>query len=87
MLVAEQWPALAAVEPTVTPWHGSAPSPRLMAQLGLAEPMAAAQPMQLPAYTFTFMAESRSPEGYPVAQVARVTVDSQQRVLKATVTK
>jgi hypothetical protein len=38
-------------------------------------------------YTFTFAGQVRTPEGYTMPRVARVTVDTNRRVIKATTSK
>jgi hypothetical protein len=38
-------------------------------------------------YTFTFAGQTRTPEGYLMPRVARVTVDAQRRVVKAIASK
>src|SRR5258708_752780 len=77
-LVARQWPELADVEPTVAPRGRPAPGADDTRRLSAAT--ATAPPND--EYTFTFTAQVRTPEGYIMPRVARVTVDAQQRVVK-----
>jgi hypothetical protein len=86
-VVAEQWPELARVEPTVTLRHGARPSSAALRQLGLEEPEAVLKQVDDMAYTFTFALQQRTPEGYLMPCVARVTVDSHRCVVKATLSK
>lgn len=84
-VVADRWPELAHVEPAVTPRRKLRPSPALLAELGLEEHELA--PCDDDEYTFTFASELRSPEGHCTPYVARVVVDAQRRVVKATLSK
>lgn len=86
-VVAEQWPELAAVEPTVTARCPAPPSRAVLAQVDLEEREIVMQTPDGAAYTFTFAAEERTPEGYRLPRIARVTVDAHRRVVKATVSK
>lgn len=70
--VARQWPELAGVEPIVTQRRQVVP----------------ARTAQSDEYTFTFSADLRTPEGFTMPRVARVTVDGQRcRVVKAVASK
>lgn len=82
-LVARLWPELAGVEPTVAPRRRHAPDAADLRRLGAATPGA------LPngEYTFTFAGQVRTPDGYTMPRVARVTVDANQQVVKATTSK
>jgi hypothetical protein len=83
--VARRWPELAEIEPTVTPRQRYVPDAAELGRLGLSGPAPAA-----PAtgeYTFTFAGQARTPEGYLMPRVARVTVDTQRRVVKAVASK
>jgi hypothetical protein len=82
-VVARQWPELADVEPTVTPRGQHAPAADDMRRLGADAPVAPSRGE----YTFTFASQVRTPEGYTMPRVARVTVDTHQRVVKATTSK
>jgi hypothetical protein len=84
--VARHWPELAEIEPTVAPRRRYLPDAAELVQLGMdiAAPAAAAAP---PEYTFTFAGQARTPEGYLMPCVARVTVDAQRRVVKAIASK
>ncbi|MCG8349320.1 MAG: hypothetical protein MI924_16250 [Chloroflexales bacterium] len=86
-VVAEQWPQLACVEPTVTFRHGVRPSRAALRQLGLEESEEVLKRVDDASYTFTFAAQERTPEGYIMPRIARVTVDAHQRVIKATLSK
>lgn len=82
--VAARWPELAAVAPVATARPAHAPSPELLARLGLARAdLAAAGPDG--AYTFTFAAERRAADGSATPLVANVTVDGQLRIIKTSV--
>jgi hypothetical protein len=83
-LVARQWPELAGIEPTVAPRGRQAPSSEDMRRLGATAPAPAAANTE---YTFTFAGQMRTPEGYIMPRIARVTVDAKQRVVKATTSK
>jgi hypothetical protein len=82
-VVARQWPELADVEPTVAP---RARPPSGADDLFRLDTAAATAPPN-GEYTFTFTGQVRTPEGYTMPRVARVTVDAQQRVVKATTSK
>jgi hypothetical protein len=87
-VVAQRWPELAGVEPTMTPRHHHVPTQAELGRLGAA----VAGPAPAPApesdeYTFTFAGQARTPDGYIMPRIARVTVDSQRRVVKATTSK
>src|SRR5689334_11287580 len=79
--VARHWPELADIEPTVAPRKRCMPDAAELSRLGAASPAAA--PAQGAAeYTFTFAGQARTPEGYLMPRIARVTVDAQRRVIK-----
>ena len=84
--VARHWPELAEIEPTVAPRRRYLPDAAELVRLGVdsAAPGAAAAP---PEYTFIFAGQARTPEGYLMPRVARVTVDAQRRVVKAIASK
>jgi hypothetical protein len=87
-LVARQWPELAGVEPTVTPRGHYTPSAEELQRLGTAAPAAGSNGgVSNGEYTFTFAGQVRTPEGYTMPRVARVTVDAHRRVVKATTSK
>lgn len=84
-LVARRWPELAQVTPGVGSRHRREPDARVLQALHLSD-----VPSRQPAsreFTFTFVGEPGSAAEPAAPQVARVTVDSQQRVLKALVSK
>jgi hypothetical protein len=84
--VARRWPDLAGIEPTVTPRRRCVPEAAELGRLGAANP--APDPTATTGeYTFTFAGQTRTPDGYTMPRVARVTVDSRRRVVKATASK
>ncbi len=83
-VVAQQWPELAEVEPTVTPRRRRVPDEAALRRIGAEAPAAPSETVE---YTFTFAGEVRTPDGYTMPRIARVTVDSRQRVVKATTSK
>src|SRR5262245_51906879 len=83
-VVAREWPELAQVEPTVAPRQRHIPTAEELGRLGAA---ARPAPPDSTEYTFTFAGQVRTPEGYTMPRVARVTVDSHHRVVKATTSK
>jgi hypothetical protein len=83
--VARRWPELAEIEPTVAQRARHLPAPVELERLG-----AAAGPAPTPdsaEYTFTFAGHTHTPDGYVAPRIARVTVDAQRRVVKATTSK
>jgi hypothetical protein len=83
-VVARQWPELADGEPTVAPRRRHAPGADDLRRLGADAPRLPGAPAE---YTFTFAGQVRTSEGYTMPRIARVTVDAQQRVVKATTSK
>ncbi|HJZ45844.1 MAG TPA: hypothetical protein VKE41_01720 [Roseiflexaceae bacterium] len=83
--VARRWPELADVEPTVAPRQQHLPDETELGRLGAAGSAPPAAPGG--EYTFTFAGQTRTPEGYLMPRVARVIVDAQRRVVKATTSK
>lgn len=85
-LVARRWPELAAARPTVGSRHRQAPDAALLQQLNIdhrsLQPAAAGRE-----FTFTFNRPPGLTADCHVPAVARVTVDSRQRVLKVLVSK
>ena len=84
--VARHWPELAEIEPTVAPRQRYLPDAAELGRLGTAGPATAAAPNAVE-YTFTFAGQARTPEGYLMPRIARVTVDAQRRVVKAIASK
>jgi len=84
--VARHWPELADIEPTVAPRRRYIPDATELGRLGATGPAPAAAP-NAAEYTFTFAGQARTPEGYLMPRVARVTVDAQRRVVKAIASK
>ena len=85
--VAEHYPALAGVEPTVTPRRHMPPG-NVLARVGLKRSQSVFRAEHAAAeYTFTFRAETHTSDGHATPCVARVTVDAQQRVVKTTLSK
>ena len=84
--VARLWPELAEIEPTMTLRTQHLPTPIELERLGAtAGPAPAAQDDA--EYTFTFAGHTHTPDGYVMPRIARVTVDSHRRVVKATASK
>jgi hypothetical protein len=84
--VADHWPELAAVKPTVSTRQHHVPDHELMQRLGLAESeIVLARPGV--EYTFTFASEAQTVDGYVRPQVAAVTVDAEQHVVKTMVSR
>lgn len=86
--VARRWPELAEIEPTVTLRARYLPAPAELERVGAAVPLPL--PLATPAgaeYTFTFAGHTHTPDGYTLPRIARVTVDAQRRVVKATTSK
>ena len=83
--VARHWPELADVEPTVAPRQRCLPDTAELKRLGVGAAPAAAP--SVAEYTFTFTGQARTPEGYLMPCVARVTVDAQRRVVKVIASK
>ena len=81
--VARHWPDLADIEPTVAQRQRYVPDAAELGRLG-AVPATGSSPAE---YTFTFAGQARTPEGYLMPRVARVTVDAQRRVVKAIASK
>jgi hypothetical protein len=84
--VARHWPDLAEIEPTVAQRQRYVPDAAELGRLGAAGPAPAMAPGPAE-YTFTFTGNARTPEGYLIPRVARVTVDAQRRVVKTIVSK
>ena len=84
--VARHWPELADIEPTVAPRQRYVPDAAELGRLGTAGAASATTPAAVE-YTFTFAGQARTPEGYLMPCVARVTVDAQRRVIKAIASK
>ena len=84
--VARRWPELADIEPTVAPRRCYVPDTAELSRLGATGPVPARahNPAE---YTFTFAGQARTPEGYLMPRVARVTVDMQRRVVKVIASK
>lgn len=84
--VAKHYPELAGVEPTVTPRRHTPPG-KVLARVGLKRSQIVFRAEHADEYTFTFRAETHTPDGHATPCVARVTVDAQQRVVKTTLSK
>lgn len=84
-LVARRWPALACVQPIAGSRHRRQPDAALLRRLNLDVPVAPSSAER--EFTFTFARPADDGEGPPAPRVARVTVDDQQRVVKALVSK
>jgi len=84
--IAARWPELARVSPTLTARQAHAPSPELLARLGL-DCTELAQHADAVRYTFTFAGVRGTPDGADAPLVAAVTVDEQHQIVKASVTR
>jgi hypothetical protein len=82
--VAKLWPELSGIEPTMTLRAQRLPTPNELERLGAA---AGPAPQDNAEYTFTFAGHTHTPDGYIMPRIARVTVDSHRRVVKATASK
>jgi hypothetical protein len=83
-LVERQWPELAGVEPTMAPRGRQTLSSDDLRRLGTT---AASAPTPNIEYTFTFAGQVRTTDGYTMPRIARVTVDANRRIVKATTSK
>ena len=84
--VARRWPELADIEPTVAPRRCYVPDTAELSRLGATGPVPA-MAHNTAEYTFTFAGQTRTPDGYVMPRIARVTVDSHRRVVKTTASK
>ena len=84
--IATRWPELAQVSPTLTARQADAPSPELLARLGL-DRTELAQHADAVRYTFTFAGVRGTPDGSDAPLVAAVTVDEQHQIVKTSVTR
>jgi hypothetical protein len=84
--VAKLWPELAEIEPTMTLRTQHLPTAIELERLGAAAGPAPASQDDAE-YTFTFAGQIHTPDGYVMPRIARVTVDSRRRVVKATASK
>lgn len=84
-VVKRQFPEFANVEPLVSERRQRATIPPELRRLGVQSSAVRVAPIT--EYTFTFATEIRTPDGYTMPRVARVTVDSNRRVLKSIVSK
>lgn len=73
------WPDLAGVEPSIAPRTHHRPAPAALTALGVGQ---AGEAPEGEEYTFTFKGSVRTPEGYTLPQVARVTVNMLRGVVK-----
>ena len=85
--VAKLWPELAEIEPTVMQRAQHLPTPIELERLGAATGPAPQPGQEAAEYTFTFAGHTHTPDGYIMPRIARVTVDSHRRVVKATASK
>lgn len=87
-VVADRWPELADVEPTVTRHKRQRPSRDLLQRAGVQPSEIVFTPEgAVGEYTFTFSSETCTPDGHARPRVARVTVDARQQVVKTTASK
>jgi hypothetical protein len=84
--VARHWPDLVDIEPTVAQRQRYVPDAAELSRLGAGGSQLATAPGPAE-YTFTFAGQARTPEGYLMPCVARVTVDAHRRVVKAIASK
>ena len=84
--IATRWPELAQVSPTLTARQADAPSPALLARLGL-DRTELAQHADAVRYTFTFAGVRGTLDGSDAPLVAAVTVDEQHQIVKTSVTR
>ncbi len=82
--VATHWPELAAVKPTVRARQHYLPDPELLQRLGLEASEVVLRRLGVE-YTFTFASEAQTVDGHVRPQVAAVTVDAEQQVVKTMV--
>ena len=85
--VAKRWPELAEIEPTVAQRARHLPAPVELERLGAATGPAPQATPDTAEYTFTFAGHTHTPDGYVMPRIARITVDAQRRVVKATTSK
>jgi hypothetical protein len=85
--VAKRWPELAGIEPTMTLRPQRVPAPIEIERLGAAAGPASQGAPETIEYTFTFAGHTHTPDGYVMPRIARITVDAQRRVIKATTSK
>lgn len=87
-VVADRWPDLAEVEPTVTRHHKVCPPHKVLQRAGVQPSDIIFTPeLGVAEFTFTFSRETCTPDGHALPHVARVTVDTHQRVVKTTSSK
>lgn len=84
-VVRERWPEFAGVAPNVSRRATHTLHSADASRLGIAG--SAVRPDGTTQYTFTFAREEHTPEGYTIPHVARITVDANQQVVKAVVSK
>jgi hypothetical protein len=85
--VAKRWPELAGIEPTMTLRPQCMPVPLEIERLGAAAGPAPQGARDTTEYTFTFAGHTHTPDGYVMPRIARITIDAQRRVVKATTSK
>lgn len=85
--VAKHWPELSEIEPTMTLRSHHLPSASELERIGATAGPAPEPAQESAEYTFTFAGHTHTPDGYVMPRIARVTVDSQRRVVKATASK
>lgn len=78
------WPEFADVDPQVSERATHELHPVDATMLGVTN---GATNTNAAEYIFTFAREVRTPEGYTIPRVARITVDSHHQVVKAVVSK
>lgn len=84
--VAARWPELAGVTPAAIARRPQAPSPELLARLGLTG-REVPDRQAAGGYTFTFAGEQPAGDGATTPLVANVVVDAGLRIVKASVSR
>ena len=87
-VVADRWPELAEVEPTVTHHKPVCPPRKVLQRAGVKPDEIVFTPERaVSEYTFTFASETSTHDGHSQPRIARVTVDTRQHVVKTTMSK
>jgi hypothetical protein len=85
--VQDRWPELGCVEPRMMSPLRRSPSPALLERLGVQDQEIVLHRPGGAEYTFTFAGETAPGDAPPSPLVATVTVDDQQRIVKALISK
>lgn len=82
------WPELGSVRPSIARRQRYIPSADVLQAMGVERAGAApAGPAPAEEFTFTFNGRIRTPDGHSVPRVARITVSTNGKVVKASVSK